>query len=796
MKGEEMDRRIFVFVILGVAAAVAVAAADDRSIAGETKFGKVNVSRLENESREGHATLGVPYQINYQGYLTDNAGNPVTDSMMNFIVRIFDSEVGGNELWNALKQISVDNGLFDINLGEFTQILPYIFRDGEPRWLELQIDAEVLYPRTRITSVGYAYKCINADSALSADEVDGFSASGTPSSDQLFPLSFGDLQYVNESQTDAVTSQMVVDGTILRSDVSSSFKAPYSDTADFALSTGATHIDSARVSGNSWRLEDHSLLDLDSVWVNAGEPDAITGDMVLDGTLARTDVADTFKAPYSDTADYAYNAVTDSDWVVIGSVLYPSGVYGIAMSTSSVLYGESTYTHVNLGVVCTTGTAGSNYRYCAVGGGYRNSANGVAATVGGGYINQALGHRAVISGGELNLASDWYATVGGGERNSATNRHNTVAGGYLNRASGSRATVGGGYADTASGDHSVVSGGHINRASGTYGVVAGGYLGLAQGMSATVSGGYADTTTSNYATVGGGIRNKASGAAAAVSGGSTNLAAGDASTVSGGYQNSAVNLYSTVGGGWNNSITADYGTVGGGNNNVCQGGYGVVCGGVGNTASGARSSVSGGNSNRAAGAYAVVSGGLENSARGLAAAVGGGYRDTVGGDYSFASGYAVKVDSFADYTFAFGRSFTTSTPNAVIFHNSVSPIRVGIGTTAPTHLLDVGTSGAYCDGGVWTDGSSREYKEHILELSLEDAQAALEALEPVTYNYKADGEEMYVGFVAEDVPDLVATKERTGVSPMDIVAVLTKVVQNQEREIELLKKEIETLKRK
>ncbi len=791
-----MDRRIFVFVTLGVAAAVAVAVADERSAAVDAPFGKVNVSRIESESRDGRVTLGVPYQINYQGYLTDNAGNPVTDSMMNFVVRIFDSEIGGNELWNALKQISVENGLFDINLGEFTQILPYIFRDGNPRWLELQIDAEVLYPRTKITSVGYAYKCINADSALSAGEVDGFSASAAPSSDELFPLSFGDLRYVNELQTDAVTSQMVVDGAILRSDVSSSFKAPYCDTADFALSTGASHIDSARVSGNSWRLRDHSLADLDSIWVNTGEPDAVTGAMVLDSTLTRSDVASTFKAPYSDTADYAYNAVTDNDWVVGGSVLYPSGTYGIAMSASSILHGDSVYTHANLGVTCTTGTVGSNYRYCSVGGGYRNAANGVAAAVGGGYINRASGHRAVVSGGELNSATDWYASVGGGERNSATNRHNTVAGGYLNLASGYRATVGGGYADTANADYSVVSGGHVNRASGSYGVVAGGYLGLAFGLSSTVGGGYADTATSTYATVSGGIRNKASGAAAAVSGGSTNLAAGDASTVSGGYQNSAVNLYSTVGGGWGNIITADYGAVMGGNNNACQGSYGFIGGGVGNTASGARSSVVGGTSNRAGGAYSVISGGLENSARGLAAAVGGGYRDSVGGDYSFAAGYAVKVDSFADYTFAFGRSFTTSTPNAVIFHNSVDPIRVGIGIAAPTHLLDVGTSGAYCNGGAWIDGSSREYKEHIAELSLQDAQAALEGLEPVTYNYRSDGEEMCVGFVAEDVPDLVATKERKGISPMDIVAVLTKVVQNQQREIELLKKELETLKKR
>ncbi len=38
-----------------------------------------------------------------------------------------------------------------------------------------------------------------------------------------------------------------------------------------------------------------------------------------------------------------------------------------------------------------------------------------------------------------------------------------------------------------------------------------------------------------------------------------------------------------------------------------------------------------------------------------------------------------------------------------------------------------------------------------------------------------------MGFIAEDVPDLIATKDRKGLSPMDIVAVLTKVVQEQQK---------------
>ena len=48
------------------------------------------------------------------------------------------------------------------------------------------------------------------------------------------------------------------------------------------------------------------------------------------------------------------------------------------------------------------------------------------------------------------------------------------------------------------------------------------------------------------------------------------------------------------------------------------------------------------------------------------------------------------------------------------------------------------------------------------------------------YAYNADPSEMQVGFIAEDVPALVAQNDRASLSPMDLVAVLTKVVQGQQ----------------
>jgi len=120
---------------------------------------------------------------------------------------------------------------------------------------------------------------------------------------------------------------------------------------------------------------------------------------------------------------------------------------------------------------------------------------------------------------------------------------------------------------------------------------------------------------------------------------------------------------------------------------------------------------------------------------------------------------------------------------------------VGIGTSTPSHALHMG-SGAYVStGGVWTDASSREYKENIKDLTVEEAIGALEGLNPVKYNYKMDKGDKHVGFIGEDVPELIATKDRKGLSPMDIVAVLTKVVQEQRKAISELSEKVDTLQR-
>ena len=76
-------------------------------------------------------------------------------------------------------------------------------------------------------------------------------------------------------------------------------------------------------------------------------------------------------------------------------------------------------------------------------------------------------------------------------------------------------------------------------------------------------------------------------------------------------------------------------------------------------------------------------------------------------------------------------------------------------------------------------GSSRDLKERISALTAPDALAALEELVPVHFRYKESSEDQ-LGFIAEDVPELVASEGRKSLSPMDLIAVLTSVTKQQQ----------------
>ncbi|HQQ76121.1 MAG TPA: tail fiber domain-containing protein [Thermoanaerobaculia bacterium] len=124
--------------------------------------------------------------------------------------------------------------------------------------------------------------------------------------------------------------------------------------------------------------------------------------------------------------------------------------------------------------------------------------------------------------------------------------------------------------------------------------------------------------------------------------------------------------------------------------------------------------------------------------------------------------------------------FMTANVQRMIITNTGN---VGIGVANPSQPLQMASGAFVSAGGVWTNASSRSLKDDIRDLPADEALETLQGLSPVTYVYKAAPAEPHVGFIAEDVPALLASPDRKGMSPMDVAAVLTKVVQQQQATI-------------
>jgi hypothetical protein len=141
------------------------------------------------------------------------------------------------------------------------------------------------------------------------------------------------------------------------------------------------------------------------------------------------------------------------------------------------------------------------------------------------------------------------------------------------------------------------------------------------------------------------------------------------------------------------------------------------------------------------------------------------------------------VQNFINATASFGNFGTVNDFPVQIMTNSVWRMRVNTDDT-----LSMSDGGSY--NGTWNPASSKEFKENIENLTVDEAVEALVDLNPVKYNYKIHKDEPRVGFIAEDVPELVALNGKKTLGTVDIVAVLTKVVQEQQKAIEDLKAKI------
>jgi len=564
-----------------------------------------------------------PRLLNYQGYLTDTLGNPITGSFTGAFA-IYDAASAGNLKWSEFQALNVDKGIFHLLLGAGTSIPDSVFLNGADRWLEMTVASITLSPRTRIVSVPYAYTSTFSDTALYArnSAPDNDWTRGTPDS-VLFTVSriglargganngvlgtlvfthnnFGSLACTTGTAAQAVTGCAVGGGEYNRA------------TKNYGVVAGGYY--------------NHA--DNEAATVSGGQHNEAAG---MNSTVGGG-YFNTANAEAAVVAGGNGNTASSQYGAVLG------GVDNIASGHTTVVGGgNSNFT--------------DNY-YSSVLGGYGNTANNYGSAVGGGYQNYAGGMYSAIAGGYADTISTsaGYSYLFGINSNLTQDStfmvdlphvwFGTEAAGYQFPVS--RGSSGQVMATNASGqlswaDQPEASHWHVTDSvlytNLRWGLARGGAGNMPYGTNAfthTNLGGYACTTgVTGFNYVG-----------CAVLGGERNVAGGTDASIAGGYDNTASGSYSFIGGGFQNIASGQYSAVGSG--------YGAV-------ASGTRSFVGSGQYCYANGQESYIGSGYWNEAVGLRSMIGTGWYNRNEGDYSvIAGGYGDTITATGDYSYLFG----------------------------------------------------------------------------------------------------------------------------------------------
>ena len=162
------------------------------STTSKKRYGIVILTGLFLIGLAGTGQAAIPRTLNFQGYLTNAAGNPVNETLeMGF--SIYGTETGGAALWNeTYPEVHLLSGVYSVLLGSVTPI-PLDF--GTQYYLGIRVGSDPeMTPRLPLSSVGYAFRAGVAEQPL----IQGFPVSPlVPSANQV--LRFNGTNWVPSS---------------------------------------------------------------------------------------------------------------------------------------------------------------------------------------------------------------------------------------------------------------------------------------------------------------------------------------------------------------------------------------------------------------------------------------------------------------------------------------------------------------------------------------------------------------------------------------------------------------------